>query len=120
MGGTSGALIEIGLRAGAAAYKDGKGWKGAFSAGVDAVMFYGGGTPGMRTMLDALLPMRDAITAGGDASAAASAANAGAESTKEMLALAGRANYVNAEAYKGVPDPGAMAVAIFFAAAAKA
>ena len=37
--------------------------------------------------------------------------NAGAEAPKQMVALAGRANYVDAGAYAGVPDPGAKAVA---------
>eukprot|EP00283_Hemiselmis_rufescens_P020225 CAMPEP_0173445356 /NCGR_PEP_ID=MMETSP1357-20121228/34182_1 /TAXON_ID=77926 /ORGANISM="Hemiselmis rufescens, Strain PCC563" /LENGTH=541 /DNA_ID=CAMNT_0014411525 /DNA_START=28 /DNA_END=1649 /DNA_ORIENTATION=- len=105
MGGTSGALLEIALRAAAGAFKGGKGWAGALTAGVDAMMFYGNGQPGMRTMLDALLPMKEAAIAGGDVKACAAAASKGAESTKEMLALAGRANYVNQDAYKGVPDP---------------
>lgn len=39
------------------------------------------------------------------------AAEEGAESTCNMEALAGRANYVAAQSLKGVPDPGAKAAA---------
>jgi dihydroxyacetone kinase len=41
-GGTSGVLIEIGLRAGASVLREGKGWADAFAAGVAAIKFYGG------------------------------------------------------------------------------
>lgn len=40
-----------------------------------------------------------------------SAAEDGAELTRDMEALAGRANYVSAESLKGTPDPGAKAAA---------
>ena len=42
---------------------------------------------------------------------AVKAAEDGAQSTCDMEALAGRANYVSAEALKGIPDPGAKAAA---------
>ena len=79
-------------------------------AGVDAIQYYGGAEQGYRTMLDALLPAKRALAAGGWKEAAEAAA-AGAEATKTMVALAGRANYVDAKVYDGVPDPGAKAVA---------
>jgi dihydroxyacetone kinase len=147
MGGTSGALVEVALRAGrvallAQANKAGGvvegqdrqarpcDHAGAFRAGVEAVAEVGGASAGMRTMLDALLPAAAALEAtaaateeaegrGGAASwaAAASAAEAGAEATRAMGALAGRSNYVNAELLATVPDPGAKAVAIAMRAA---
>ena len=118
MGGTSGALLELCFRAAAASFVDSAAsgaaadaaWRPAFVAGVDAIQYYGGAEQGYRTMLDALLPAKRALAAGGWKEAAEAAA-AGAEATKTMVALAGRANYVEAQAYNGVPDPGAKAVA---------
>jgi len=146
MGGTSGALVEVGLRAAqlhvqreeAAGRTAGRfigpfctaDHAGAFAAGVRAVGEVGGAGPGMRTMLDALLPAVDALQAASAAAAqseaaegpspwtaAAAAAEAGAEATRGMGALAGRSNYVNAELLATVPDPGAKAVAIAMTAA---
>ncbi len=50
------------------------------------------------------------------------AASFGAESTKHILAknAFGRSSYVGEEFCKGIPDPGAMAVAIWLTAVAKA
>ena len=53
-------------------------------------------------------------------SAGAAAAEAGAEDTKLMQAGAGRASYVPYEKMKDVPDPGAMAVAMWLRGAAAA
>eukprot|EP00775_Hariotina_reticulata_P004940 gene4940-5181_t len=49
---------------------------------------------------------------------AAAAAEAGANATASMPALAGRASYVAAEAIMHVPDPGAVAAAIWLRALA--
>ena len=77
-------------------------------------------------MLDALLPAIAALEAAEDGvstnerlAKAVEAAQQGVKSTLNVQALAGRANYVNAELMKGVPDPGAVAVAVAFEAAAK-
>jgi len=73
-------------------------------------------------MLDALIPAATAMEAAAGGSmaamlqAGADAATAGAEATKTMQASAGRASYVPYEKMKDVPDPGAMAVAIWLAA----
>eukprot|EP00038_Savillea_parva_P012412 m.204500 g.204500 ORF g.204500 m.204500 type:complete len:607 (-) comp22552_c0_seq1:145-1965(-) len=115
-GGTSGALIEVGLRAGASSLREGATWPEAFEAGVSAVKFYGGAEQGYRTMLDALLPAVDAVKEG-DWAAAAAAAKRGADATADMASMAGRSNYVPREQLRGVPDPGAMAMAILLAAA---
>ena len=126
MGGTSGALLELFFRAAAnsltgsarTGLSAAAEWASALQAGVDAMMFYGGAGVGMRTMLDALVPACAALSAGATATQAAGAAEEGMESTKAMGSLAGRSNYVNEELMRGVPDPGALAVALAFRAAA--
>ena len=88
----------------------------------EAVAFYGGAAPGMRTMLDALHPAREVLAAGGAAAGLAAVAKAaadGADATAKMTALAGRSNYVPAATLDGVPDPGAKAVAIVLQALAQ-
>jgi len=120
MGGTSGALLEIFFRAAGTALSQGKSASDAFKAGVDAMMFYGGGQAGYRTMLDALLPASEALAQGKSLTEVSAAASAGAEATKTMVAKAGRANWVNEEQYRNTPDPGAMAVAVALEAIAKA
>ena len=118
MGGTSGVLFEIGLRQGAARLRAGEGWSAALVAGVAAIQQIGGAQEGYRTMLDALLPCVRALQqTAGDWHGAATAAAAGAERTRGMPALAGRANYVP-EAQLAAPDPGAMAVAAILRAVA--
>eukprot|EP01041_Mallomonas_annulata_P001980 gene1980-3853_t len=104
MGGTSGALLEIMLR--------------AMASSLMAVKTYGGATVDMRTMLDALIPATLTLVEGGTCQAAAIAARTGAESTKTMTGLAGRSNYIQQEQMRGVPDPGAVAIAEAFEAAA--
>lgn len=125
MGGSSGALLEILLRAMAnvLAQEQGQGqeaWAKALAAGVDRMAFYGGARAGYRTMLDAWLPVSEALSQGEGLPEAAAAARAGAEATREMAAQAGRANYVPAERTKGHPDPGAEAVAVAMEAMVKA
>jgi triose/dihydroxyacetone kinase / FAD-AMP lyase (cyclizing) len=83
------------------------------------VKFYGGADAGMRTMLDALIPFSTALSEASDSgdsssafAAAVQAARTGAEATRHMEAQAGRANYVKQGSLEGVPDPGAVAVAV--------
>jgi dihydroxyacetone kinase len=123
MGGTSGALLEIFFRAAATDLSKGTsgtesaGWISALRAGSEAIQFYGGAKAGMRTMLDALVPglaALDASAAGGNVGTAADAATAGAQATAAMGSLAGRSNYIAEEQLKGVPDPGAIAIASAF------
>ncbi len=131
MGGTSGALLEIFFRAAANTLKSAKGGDDfvatvlAFQAGNKSMQFYGGATTGMRTMLDALVPavtqmanFNPSFTIKQRLQACANAARQGADSTKTMKALAGRANYVNKSLMQGVSDPGALAVAVAFESAA--
>jgi dihydroxyacetone kinase len=51
-------------------------------------------------------------------STAAAVARAGAEATKTMSSEAGRSNYIGGAVLQGTPDPGAVAVAEAFSAAA--
>ncbi|KAF8674377.1 hypothetical protein HU200_048208 [Digitaria exilis] len=52
--------------------------------------------------------------------ASAEAASAGAESTKQMQAKAGRSSYIAPDLLASIPDPGAMAAAAWYRAAALA
>ncbi|KAK0588119.1 hypothetical protein LWI29_034656 [Acer saccharum] len=135
MGGTSGILYNIFFKAAYAQLKanpqsvvTAKQWAEALEASIAAVSKYGGASAGYRTMLDALIPasaaLQERLSAGDDPSTAfvvsAEAAIAGAESTKHMQAQAGRSTYVSAEMLVSIPDPGAMAAAAWYRAAALA
>lgn len=79
---------------------------------------------GHKTMVDAMVPAAAALLAAVDRGddlpaalgAAREAAEYGAESTRDLVARRGRASYVGDHA-RGVVDPGARAIAMFFAAA---
>ncbi len=115
MGGSSGPLL------GAALLDAGRALDGApagpldravvarsLRAAIDAVRAQGGAERGDKTVLDALLPLAEALEAGaGDLAAVTRAA---AARTAEMRARRGRAAYA-AERSRGAPDPGATAVA---------
>jgi dihydroxyacetone kinase-like protein len=132
-GGTSGPLFGVWFRELAKAAGAGggsldlAGLAGAAAAGRDVVMRLGGAAAGDRTMLDAMAPAADALAAAVRADeglreglrGAAAAAREGAQATAEMVARRGRASYVG-EAARGVRDPGAVAVALFFEASAEA
>ncbi|KAK9915864.1 hypothetical protein WJX75_005396 [Coccomyxa subellipsoidea] len=116
MGGTSGALYNIGLTAAAgellkhqpstaaAPYKgpSAESWSKVFEAAVAALLRYSGAAEGDRTMLDALIPAQqhfaESLHQGeGVLSAlesASAAAEEGAEKTRGMAAAAGRSSYV--------------------------
>jgi dihydroxyacetone kinase-like protein len=122
VGGTSGPIWGTAfLRASAAV-------KGNEELGRDAVVAMlrasaagikarGNSDVGDKTLLDALVPMTDALeqaSAAGPgelAAVAASAARAAAEATTTMLARRGRASY-SGERSIGSPDAGAVAVAV--------
>lgn len=89
-------------------------WIGSLASGVEAIMYYGGGDVGMRTMLDAFVPAIESLKSGQSLEMAATAAVAGMAATKTMQSLAGRANYVSQDKMNGIPDPGAFAVASAF------
>jgi len=80
----------------------------AFRSGIISIQKYGGAKLGDRTMLDALIPacnencIKNAVDA----------AWKGAETTKHMVASAGRASYVSREIVANKMDAGAYAVAL--------
>ncbi|KAL1160526.1 hypothetical protein V6Z11_A07G071300 [Gossypium hirsutum] len=136
MGGTSGVLYTIFCKAAYAQLKansdstvTAKQWAEALEAAIAAVSKYGGASTGYRTLLDALMPalavLKERLTSGEDSCTSfvlsSEAAVAGAGSTKDMQAqVAGRSSYVSAAILATVPDPGAMAAAAWYRAAALA
>ncbi|WMV35526.1 hypothetical protein MTR67_028911 [Solanum verrucosum] len=135
MGGTSGILYSIFCKAAYAKLKENAEsvvtalhWADSLEAAIAAVSKYGGASAGYRTLLDALIPalsaLKERLNAGDDPVDAfiisAEAASAGAESTKHMQAQAGRSTYVPGDILASVPDPGAMAAAAWYRAAALA
>jgi dihydroxyacetone kinase-like protein len=130
-GGTSGPLFGMWFREIAKAASGGPVTAAVLAAGVATglatIQRLAGAEVGDSTMVDAIAPAAAALQARSAAgngvpealTAAAAAAAAGAESTRELLAGRGRASYVG-EVARGVLDPGAVAVALFFAAAVPA
>lgn len=90
---------------------------GLLRAGLEGVKARGKAEPGDKTMVDALEPAVLAFEAADDYaaawSAAAGAARAGADSTRDLVAQRGRAKYLGERAI-GHIDPGAMTVALMF------
>ncbi|KAL0649457.1 hypothetical protein Bca4012_092148 [Brassica carinata] len=135
MGGTSGIIYSLLCKAAYAELKanvqsevTSKHWSDALKSSISAVSKYGGARAGYRTMLDALIPasrvLEEKLSIGEDPVSAfvlsGEAATAGAESTIQMQAQAGRSSYVSAEILASIPDPGAMAAAAWYSAAARA
>ena len=129
-GGTSGPLFGMWFRALSRALPEsdpaGPGELAAgVRAGTDTVQRLGGAEVGDKTMVDAMVPAAAALAgaAGGSLAAAltaaAEAAQSGAASTEDLVARRGRASYVG-EVARGVLDPGALTVGLFFAAGARA
>ncbi len=130
-GGTSGPLFGMWFREIAKAASGEPVTAAVLAAGVATglatIQRLAGAGVGDSTMVDAIAPAAAALqarSAAGDGArealaAAAAAAEAGAESTRDLLAGRGRASYVG-EVARGVLDPGAVAVALFFAAAVPA
>jgi dihydroxyacetone kinase len=102
-------------------------WADAFAAGSARVGAVGGAAVGERTMLDALVPASEALASALRAGrsmpdaldAAASAAEHGAEATSTLTPRRGRSSYLGDRAL-GHPDPGAVAVATWLRALARA
>lgn len=85
-------------------------------AAVEGIKLRGKSTTGEQTMLDAMVPALDAMkgtsgTAGEVLAAGLAAAQAGVESTKDMIATKGRASYLG-ERSLGHQDPGATSFAL--------
>jgi dihydroxyacetone kinase len=117
MGGSAGVLLAIASLQTGRQLADGKTLAESLRSGLNQMMKLGGAGPGMRTMIDALVPAVDAMGEGWNA--IAQAARAGAEATKSMgSAGAGRSSYLNSETLIGHADPGATAISIVFQALA--
>ncbi|MER6109479.1 dihydroxyacetone kinase subunit DhaL [Streptomyces hirsutus] len=128
IGGTSGPLFGLLFQAlsRAAADSDVGLTTGALAEGtaegLAAIRRVGGAAPGDKTLVDALAPAAAALRAAqGTPAAAALAAAAdgawrGVRDTACLTARRGRASYLG-ERVTGIPDPGAVGVALFFASA---
>lgn len=123
-GGTSGALwgsaiIAAGQALGNQDSYSGEDAAAAVTAFVDAITELGKAELGDKTMVDALVPFRDAFLTAFDAgtpvaaslAAAAEAATTAADATSELRPLKGRARPL-AEKSLGHPDPGAVSFAL--------
>jgi dihydroxyacetone kinase-like protein len=77
-----------------------------FAAGIEGIKQRGKAEPGDKTMLDALLPAREALQNGGTLQSAAEAAEQGMRATIPLQARKGRASYLG-ERSIGHQDPGA-------------
>lgn len=117
VGGTSGPLYAVMLlRAAGALDRDPTDWPAAFAAAVDGVVELGGAQLGDRTMVDALRPAAEALTANGaTVDAAVAAAERGATATASMRPRLGRSSYLG-DRVLGHVDPGAHAVALWLGA----
>lgn len=126
MGGASGVLFGTLLLGGLESIEgltelDGKQLCAFLCGGIDAVQKRGGAKAGDKTMVDALLPAKEAMEcrakSGADVrevlKAALDGALKGVESTKGMLPRIGRSKNFREKAL-GWPDPGAISVSILF------
>jgi hypothetical protein len=105
-------LLAIMFAAAGQAVKAGGSLPAALQAGLTRMKEIGGAKTGDRTMIDALEPALAALVGGKSLGAAAALARQGADATAYMTrAGAGRSTYVSSANLKGVPDPGALAVA---------
>lgn len=89
-----------------------------FANGLTAIQRVGEAEVGDRTLVDALAPAVAQLkvsTASANFHEVVSAALGGAKGTSELLARRGRSSYVGARAI-GVPDPGAVGIALLFVA----
>lgn len=123
VGGTSGPLIGLLFQELARAHEahsdERDAWRAGTGEGLAAIQRVGEAEPGDRTMVDALVPARDALEAGSAPREVALAALEGAHATAALRARRGRASYVGQRAV-GFPDPGALGVALLFWSRARA
>jgi dihydroxyacetone kinase len=127
MDGTSGALYAIFLNALSAGLQKSSGsgqvgtaqWAEAADAALKSLGKYTPATVGDRTLVDALQPFIEELKSSKDVKAAAKAAKAGSDKTKDMKASFGRSVYIGGDITK-VPDPGAYGLAVFLAGLAEA
>jgi len=117
------AFVRAGEAVGAKTRLDVASFERLFSAGIDAIQRRGKAVRGDKTMLDTLIPIRDAFlpeNAEGKSlreclEDALEAGRAGAEYTKTIAARRGRAALIGTRSI-GIEDPGAMSSLIMFRA----
>ncbi|APS37478.1 dihydroxyacetone kinase subunit DhaK [Salegentibacter sp. T436] len=115
IGGSSGVLLSIMFTGAGNSYKEESNIGKALMSGLQKMKDYGGAKEGDRTMIDALQPAFSALENGKAIDVVAKKARQGADSTKEISSTKfGRSSYLSEESLKGIPDPGAEAVAIVF------
>ncbi len=87
---------------------------GMLGSAIEGIQARGGAKLGDKTLLDALIPVHEKLTAGGDKAAvledAAAAADAAIDETRTLVAHRGRASQVG-ERSANTPDPGIVAIA---------
>lgn len=121
MGGTSGAIYAIYLNAVSSALEEVTVTKdmqimiaGALQQGLKELCKYTSARVGGRTMMDALIPFVETLASANNLKTAVDAAVQGADKTRKMDALLGRASYVAKEQFSleegGLPDPGALGI----------
>ena len=119
MGGTSGALYCIYLTALANALATEESIAGAAKAALGELCKYTNARVGDRTKMDALIPFVDGLESQGVEKALESARK-GVDGTKAMSASLGRSTYLDDEAIRGVPDPGAYGLLVLLDGMSKA
>lgn len=130
VGGAGGPLygtlfLQIGVATAGKAELEGADWALALEKGVEGVQMRGKAEPGDKTMVDALIPARDAFrqaldegeSFAGALRRSASAAEGGMKATIPWVARKGRASYLG-ERSAGHQDPGATSSFLLLKAAA--
>ncbi|KFY21978.1 hypothetical protein V493_06945 [Pseudogymnoascus sp. VKM F-4281 (FW-2241)] len=87
----------------------------ALTSGLAELCRYTTARKGHKTLMDALIPFTETFSGGSSLEAAVMEARNGAEETRKLDAVLGRASYVGKEIFEregGIPDPGAMGVVI--------
>ncbi|SHI50958.1 dihydroxyacetone kinase [Mesonia phycicola] len=114
-GGSSGVLLSIMFTRAGNAYKEEAHLGKALDAGLQKMKEFGGASEGQRTMIDAFQPAFTALANGESLEEAAKKAREGADKTREITNTDfGRSSYLSEKSLKGIPDPGAEAVARVF------
>lgn len=117
LGGSSGVLLSIMFTTMAGVVSADAKWSReaiapAFTEGVATIMSVGGAQPGMRTMIDVLQPVAEAMKSGTDVAEIAKLGQEKADATAQIKATNfGRSQYLNEESLAGFKDPGCVAAA---------
>lgn len=87
--------------------------RAALNSSLTELCRYTSARNGHKTLMDALIPFVTTFSSGSTFEVAVIESRKGAESTRKLDALLGRASYVSKEMFEregGIPDPGAMGV----------